>query len=99
MGGASSKDSNHSPLLDIVYNNYSITILSSILFTFHFDTPGILFKPGSSWEQSTTSTDPLQILIAAPMTASFSIGFNEQVEYTNRPPGFNNSRPLVNIRS
>lgn len=33
------------------------------------------------------------------MTASFSTGFKEQVEYTNRPPTFNSSNPRFKMRN
>ena len=42
---------------------------------------------------------PLRCFKAAAMTASFSTGLNEQVEYTSLPPGLSMSMARLRIRS
>mmetsp|Transcript_5588 Transcript_5588/g.19968 ORF Transcript_5588/g.19968 Transcript_5588/m.19968 type:complete len:325 (+) Transcript_5588:856-1830(+) len=60
--------------------------LPLVSMTDHVVRPGERLRPGSSAEQSTTRMLPPQRSNSCATTASFSIGFNEHVEYTMRPP-------------
>ena len=69
--------------------------------TFQCSKPLFLFNPVSSLLQSTSSTLPFPNFTAVhtQATASSSIEFQEQVEYTRQPPALNNSRPLTKVLS
>ena len=65
--------------------------------TFQLLMPGDLFNPFNSCEQLTNETAPLVMVSNVAITASFSTGLIEQVEYTSLPLRDNNSRPFVRI--
>lgn len=67
--------------------------------TFQLVIPGRRFNSGKSDETSTILNKLGLLLSAAAMTASSSTGLNEQVEYTNRPPGASNCIALSRIRN
>src|SRR5277367_3199377 len=66
--------------------------------TFHDCIPGRLTSWGNSSETSTTSTAPFVNRKISATTASFSNGFNEHVEYTNRPFTASICNPRYKIR-
>ena len=65
--------------------------------TFHLESPFSYLRPGSLSEASTRVTVPWHFCNIRAITASFSAGLNEHVEYTRRPPTSNNSNPRFNI--
>ena len=69
-------------------------------YTYHDESPCLYFKCGeTSLETSTIYICLMCLAKAAATTASFSIGLNEHVEYTNLPPFFSILNPLSRISS
>lgn len=71
--------------------------LSSLSTTFHFIKLLDCINSGEYFEQSSNLIWGPQFLSASEITASFSMGLHEQVEWTNLPSDFNNWKYLFKV--